>query len=150
MAPFDDSVWTGGNASVSWDTAPPFTFEGTVVSQEQAFQTDIKTKDVLTWKDGRPRRKTIITLADKDGALWDLHIKLPSNLQRAVADALKLQRASGLREGDWLSVTYTGDGPGEKGLTPPKLYTAALSPSAGTLPTDPFVDDQADDTEPEQ
>ena len=137
---FDDTVWQGAAPSISWDTPPPATFEGTITAQDTGVQTDFESGEALTWADGRPRRKVIVTLSDKEGDLHSLHVRIPSNLYGAIKTAIKLQGVQGLRPGDWLSVTYTGDGEKVGRKNPPKLFDVVLGPGAGTLPDDPFSD----------
>lgn len=135
MSTINDELWQDGNDSVSFNGPPPITFEGTFVRQEAGIQTDIVSKEAKLTKAGVPMRKVVVTLADKDGALWDLHVRNRSALYRAIKGAIVLQGVPGLRPGDWLSVTYTSDGkPSGPGLTAPKEFTVALSPGSGTVP----------------
>ena len=141
---FDDQIWQGAASSVSWDAPPPITFDGTVVAQETAIQTDFNSGEPLSWPDGRPRRKVIITLADKDGQLHGLHVRVPSGLYNAIKTAIQLQSVPGLREGDWLSITYTGDGEKEGKKSAPKLFEVVLGPGEGAPQAD-RTDEDGDD-----
>jgi hypothetical protein len=143
VSTFDDTIWQGALASISWDTAPPHTVAGTVMRQELATQTDFTSGEPLTWPDGRLRRKAVVTLATDDGELVNLHVKIPSALYGALTAAINIAQAPGLRAGDLLTITYTGDAPKEGRKSAQKLFTALLEPGAGKVPDDPFA--QGDD-----
>ena len=127
-----DEIWGSAPKSISWDVTPPFEVKGFVVSQESAQQLDIRTRKPMTWDDGRPKMKVILTLQtdlldpedpDDDGRR-QLHIKRPSALMAAIKDALK-QSSFRTPVGKNLSITYTGDGkPAGAGMSPPKEYVA--------------------------
>lgn len=70
-------------------------------------------------------------------------------LKDAVRDAVRQAGAKGLEVGGELHVTYTGDGDAEKGMNPPKLYTARyVSASSGASGAVLGVQEQAPATPP--
>lgn len=72
-------------------------------------------------------------------------------LKDAVRDAVRQAGAKGLEVGGELHVTYTGDGDAEKGMNPPKLYTARyVSASSGASGAVLGVQEQAPATQPVQ
>lgn len=144
MTTFDDELWQGNLPSVSWDVKPPHTVEATVLSQRSGYQTDIKTGKRLEWDDGNPRRKAMVTLCSTDGELSVLHVKIPSALYAGIVAAITTAKAPGLRKGDLLTITYTGDGEATGNLSPPKLFSVLLEPGAGKVPDDPFAQDTAE------
>lgn len=69
-------------------------------------------------------------------------------LKDAVRDAVRQAGAKGLEVGGELHVTYTGDGDAEKGMNPPKLYTARyVSASSGASGAVLGVQEQAPATQ---
>jgi hypothetical protein len=88
------------------------------------------------------RRKAVVTLATDDGEMVNLHVKIPSALYGALTSAINIAKAPGLREGDLLTITYTGDGEREGRKSPQKLFTALLEPGAGKVPDDPFQEEE--------
>ncbi len=131
---FDDTIWQSGNPGVSWDGEPPMRFEGTVIAQTTRSQTDIATGELKRWSDGNPKKQAVITLANADGELMDLYVKIPSNLYNGIRQALRVQDRPGLREGDLLAVTYASDGPKERGRNPQKIFEVVLAPGEGRVP----------------
>lgn len=112
--------------------SPGDTATGPIVKLGASQQTDYKTKEPLTWPDGKPRMQVEVsvqtTLRDPsiedDDGIRRLFVK-GKNLTTAVKDAVRAAGAKGLEIGGVLTVTYTGDAPAEKGLNAPKLYEAS-------------------------
>lgn len=121
----DDEIW-GTTPSISFNGTPPITVEGLVTDQERGFQTDITTRKVQTWEDGRPKRKVVLHMKFDDGTNNLLHVNIPSALFAAIKEAVESAGVTG-PVGSRLSVTYTGDGkPTKKGLNPPKEFDALI------------------------
>lgn len=130
--------------------------KGTIVGKPDVRQQrDIKDGKPLTWDDGSPRQQVVVILqtdakddADDDGRRA-LFVKIPSNLQKAIAKAVKDAGAAGLASGGKLAVKYTKDGEQKtKGFNAPKVYVAkyeAPDPLTADLSEAP-----ADEAEPEE
>lgn len=98
-------------------------------------QRDFDTGEPLYWNDGKPRLQAKVVLAtdersddiDDDDGSRALYLK--SNLQRAVAKAIRAAGASRLEVDGWLEVVFTAEGtPPRKGANPPKLFEAVYQP----------------------
>ena len=116
----------------------------TVIEAPKELQdTDYTTGEPLTWPDGNPRMKVVITV-EVDGEEFGLWMKKPSALFAAVKDAA---RAAGLKTGIAPGtkgiVKYTGDKANEKNprLNAAKQFAVKLTPAAPVAAADPFVDD---------
>jgi hypothetical protein len=130
----------GGPASVKFPTIG-HTVSGRITTQptpEQ--QRDFDTDKPLFWDDGKPRWQIVVTLAtserdpanpEDDGAR---RLFLKSQLQKAVAQAVRASGAPGLEVGGELTVTYTANGeqPNPR-KAPPKLYAAQYTPAATAM-----------------
>ncbi len=143
-----DDFFAGGTPSAKFETvgitvAGPITRVG-----EPQQQKDFTTGAPKVWDDGRPMMQLPVDvktdlrdpeIAHDDGTRA-LYIK--GELQKAIRTAVRQAGAQGLRVGGTLSVTYTGDGTvKQRGMNPPKLYTATyLAPAAAAA--DAFVGDQ--------
>lgn len=132
----NDILMGGGIPAAKFETLGT-AHTGTITALDAVQQTDFKTGELLTWKDGSPRMQVVATIATalredpEDDGLRKLYIK-GKNLTEAVRNAVRAAGAKGLSEGGTLTVTYTGDGvPAERGLSAPKLYTAVyVAPAA--------------------
>ncbi|WEW73713.1 hypothetical protein Nanz197_66 [Mycobacterium phage Nanz197] len=120
------------------------------IEPEQRQQTDYKTGDLLTWKDGSPRMQLVVTLQtdlrdpeiEDDDGKRRLFVK--GEMRKAVQKAVIAAGARGLDVGGELNVTYTGDGDKKGNLDPPKLYSATYKkPAPGAAAAAPA---QADPT----
>jgi hypothetical protein len=110
---------------------------GTVVSAQVRQQTSLE-GEALVWADGTPRKQLVIVVqtdevTDDDdgqrslfakGGNYEIMTGDGTSMRDAIADAMKLQKASKLETGDELWVGYTGIGKARKGYSPPKLYSA--------------------------
>lgn len=137
---FDPTVWADALPSVSFDGQPPISFTGTITGQRTRQRTDFASKQPLFYADGNPQMQVVLTLADANGQEYNLFVKMPGNMHRAIRDAIKSIGAKGLRLGDLLTVTYTGNDAPEGGKQGAKQYTAFLDAGGGTVPDDPFAD----------
>lgn len=142
-----EDPWGLPPVSVSWDVEPPFTVSGVILRQEMAQQTDFDSKKPLTWEDGRPRKKVIVTLQcapadpadgepDDDG-LRAIHARIPSALFASIREAIREAGLKTLPVGGThrLDITYTQDGAqtaAEKKAkrSPPKEYVSLISDAA--------------------
>lgn len=151
-----EDPWGIPPVSVSWDVTPPFTVEGIVTKWEMAQQTAFEAGKVgkpLTWDDGRPRKKVIITMQCKadetdenDDGLRSVHVKIPSALFAAIRDALREAGKKSLPDDGThiLSLTYTKDSEQTAAerkakLNPAKEFVALLSPTADSDTSEPPI-----------
>lgn len=117
--------------------------------------TDPFSGEVLTWKDGNPKKVLVITVqtelrddSDDDGkrSVWISTV----GQKRAVGDAIRESGRKGLDVGGTLTLTFTGYG--EKtnpALNPPKVFSASYTPpnasekffsNGGAAQADPLAD----------
>jgi hypothetical protein len=114
--------------------------DGTVVSISQRQQTAFRTNEPLVWKDGNPRLQVVITLqtdesADEDDdGMRTLFVKIPSQMQSQIANAVRKAGGQELQIGGRLFVRYESDKPTD--ASPAKQYIAKYEPPAngGGLP----------------
>lgn len=133
-----DTFFGGGSKSAKFDqvgqtVGGPITHIG-----EPRQQTDFKTGDPLTWRDGSPRLQLPVTVqttlrdpADPtDDGKRTFYIK--GETKKAIEQALRAA-GTGMQVGGVLTVTFSGQEPTDQG-SPKKLYTATYqppSPAAG-------------------
>ncbi|UVD40925.1 hypothetical protein [Mycobacterium phage Kashi_VT1] len=127
----------GGGVPSGKFGSPGDTVGGVIaVEPEQRQQTDYKTGDLLTWKDGSPRMQLVVTvqtdlrdpeIEDDDGKR---RLFVKGEMRKAVQKAVIAAGARGLDVGGELHVTYTGDGDKKGNLDPPKLYSATYKKPA--------------------
>lgn len=142
----DPNAWLMGSGapSAKFDT-PGDTVTGRIVATpELRQQTDFTSGKPLFWDNGDPRMQLVVTLqteqhdpsiADDDGTR---RVYVKGQLQKAVQQAVRQAGAPGLEVGGTLTVTYTGDGEvKQRGMNPPKLYTATYKAAAAS-----FLDQQ--------
>lgn len=132
---------------------------GFIMSQPEPRQrTDINTGKPLTWPDGRNQMMIVVRLMTEekdpnnpeDSGERQLFINLPSNMSRAVADAVREAGAKGLAIGGKLQVIYTGEGEKtEAWKNPPKTYTAKYRQPEVSVETSP-QDSQVQTQTPQQ
>lgn len=144
---------TDPNAFLMGSGAPSARFEepgasvtGRITEEPQVRQqTDFTTGKPLFWDNGDPRMQLVVTLGtdQRDTSIPDddgtRRVYVKGQMQKAVAQAVRQAGAPGLQVGGTLTVTYTGDGEAkQRGMNPPKLYTAAYTAAAQTfLAADP-------------
>jgi hypothetical protein len=135
----------GGVPSAKFDK-PGDSVSGPITTKPELMQQrDYVSGDPLTWEDGSPRYQLKVILdtgqvdpdIEDDDGLRALYIK--RGLQRAVRDAVRKAKCRDLEVGGQLTVTYTGDGEAQRGLNPPKIYTAVYTqpPAKLALAPDP-------------
>lgn len=136
MSTSADDFFAGGTPSAKFDT-PGVTIAGPVTRVgEPMQQKDFKSGAPKFWDDGKPMLQLPVDVKTdardpevvNDDGTRTLYIK--GNLQKAIRTAVRQAGATGLRVGGTLSVTYTGDGQAERGMNPPKLYSATYTPPA--------------------
>lgn len=130
----------GGPASVKFPTIGHTVSGRITVQPTPEQQRDFDTDKPLFWDDGKPRWQIVVTLAtserdpgnpEDDGAR---RLFLKSQLQKAVAQAVRASGAPGLEVGGELTVTYTANGeqPNPRKAAP-KLYAAQYTPAATAM-----------------
>lgn len=146
-----NAILMGGGKSFSFPNIGD-KVTGEVTAIDAAPQTDIKTGEVLRWKDGSPKMQVIVTLATEleedagdDGARRVYLKGGGKGTLGAVKTAVKAAGASKLEVGGTLAIAYTGDGePTQRGYNPPKQYQAKYTPPAPVsqaVVDDIFADD---------
>lgn len=110
-------------------------------------QTDIKTGKPKTWDNGDPIMQLVVRLQTneredvEDDGVRNLYVAggfKRASLQKAVADAVRSAKASGLEVGGTLAVKFTGEEPPtERGMSPAKLYAAKYTPPATSFLDEP-------------
>ena len=117
------------------------TVEGTILDVVSQQQTDIKTGDLLFWKDRRPRMQLVVTLLTKendpdiedDDGRRRLFVK--ADMMRAVREAITHAGKRKIKVGAHLAVRYASDGIApQKGLSKPKVYQAVYTPHEEPFP----------------
>ncbi len=128
----------GGPASAKFKSHGDTVGGVIAVEPEQRQQTDMKTNEPLTWKDGSPRLQLVVTVqtdlidpeVEDDDGMRRLFVK--GEMRKAVQKAVIAAGAKGLDVGGELHVTYVGDGEKQGNLSAPKLYSATYKkPAAG-------------------
>lgn len=114
------------------------TISGTVSRPPETMQqTDIKTREPLTYSDGNPKYLVRVLLMTEEHEDADdtgeraLYVKVGGGLMNAIREALKAAGATKLEVGGKLLVRYSGDGVAKGALDPPKLYQAKYKVPVG-------------------
>lgn len=126
--------------------------DGVIQRIETRQRTDFDTGKPMTWEDGNPRMQLVVTLAtaeredNDDDGMRNLYVPIPSDIQSAVADAVRKAGQRGLGEGGRLWVKHVStDEPTRKGRNGTKRHTAKYE--APTVPVgnaeDPGFDPDA-------
>ena len=114
--------------SLSFKDAPVGTTKTATVSGDptKKQQSDFETGEPATWPDGNPKLAVVIPVVEngEDKNIW---VPIPSALLAAFQEAQREIRRDP-REGDVVSVTYTGDTPNAKNprLNPAKNYAVKI------------------------
>lgn len=134
----DDFLMGGGGAPTAKFPLPGTVVSGRITQKPTVEQQrDIKTGDAKFWSDGNPMMQLVVTIQtdlrdpsiDEDDGRRRLFVK--GVMKNAVADAVRVAGARGLEVGGTLAVTYTHDGVAkERGMSPPKQYTATYTAAA--------------------
>lgn len=149
-----------GSASFKFDNLGD-TVKGTIVTVEQAQQTDLDTGAPQWWDDNRTRPKLMLKIAlqtalrdnDADDGLRTIYAKggkadaasgTGLSMEQAIITAVQKAGAQSIDEGAELIVRWTGEGTQKtRGHNAPKLYTARYTPPVRGVAingADPFAD----------
>ncbi len=125
---------------------------GYIVSIETRQRTDIKTGEPLTWPDGNPKMQAVITLEtelhedDEDDGMRSVYMPIPSQMQSALAAAVRKAGERAPADGGKLAVTWEREEKAKtRGYNPQKIYAvqyrapernAALMADADAMPGD--------------
>lgn len=138
-----EEFFSGGAKSFQFESIGDVV-EGEIVEMVKRQQTSLSTNEKLFWDDGSPRMMLVVTLqtdlgnGDDDNGERTVYVRggrfevakgRGSSMKDAIAEALRQEGLRAPRIGDKLAVSYTGEGKGKKGYTPPKLYTAGYQKS---------------------
>lgn len=134
----DDFLMGGGGAPTAKFPTPGTTVTGRVTQKPTVEQQrDIKDNKLKFWNDGNPMMQLVVTLQteerdpsiDEDDGRRRLFVK--GAMKNAISDAVRNAGGRGLEVGGHLTVTYTHDGVAkDRGMSPPKQYTAQYIPAA--------------------
>jgi hypothetical protein len=140
MTSANDFLMAGGTTSAKFATVGT-TVAGLISRQpEVQQQRDFTSGEPKTWDNGDPMQQLQVVLAtdERDQEIPDdsgeRAIYVKGALKKAVQEAVRKSGSKGLAVGGHLTVTYTGDGePSRKGMSAPKLYSAAyVQPAAAS------------------
>lgn len=120
----------GGVKSASFENFGDFV-QGEIIRTEMRQQTKFGSGEPLTWEDGKPRMQIVVVLQtpdqddEQDEGVRGVYIKVPSQMLRAVREAVRGARSEGLEEGGILSIKYVSEEKAaKKGFHPQKIYEA--------------------------
>jgi hypothetical protein len=117
--------------------------KGKIHSVELQQQRDFKTRELLTWDDGKPMMQIVVTLQTdernpenpNDDGMRRLFVR--RQMQQAVRTAVVQAGATGLEPGGTLAVQWFDEEPPETvGMSPKKLYQAQYVPPAQAQASD--------------
>lgn len=134
-----NSFLMGGASAVKFDDKGD-TVTGVIIAEPTiAQQRDFQTGEPAFWDKDKtqPKQQMIVTLRTQERDTSDpdddgerrLFVASP-NMRKAIAAAVREAKRKGLAVGGTLTVTYTADGEKQRGLNPPKLYSAKYVPPA--------------------
>lgn len=127
----DDFLMAGGGVPSAKFERPGASVTGTIADLQVRQQTDVRTREPLTWPNGDPKMQLVVTLntTQRDPTIEDddgqrrIYVK-GKRLTDATRDAVKTVGAKGLEIGGTLTVTYVRDGQAAGvGISPPKEYS---------------------------
>jgi hypothetical protein len=148
-ASVDANEWLMGSSvrSFSWKDAKKGAHVVGFISRipEVRQQSEVTTGDPMFWKDGRPRLQVRVILQteerdpEDDEDTGERAVYIRSNMQKAVAQAIRSAGERGLEVGARLWIEYVGDEkPTQKGFNGAKLFTAKYTaPEALAVEVDP-------------
>lgn len=126
----DEFLMGGGGAPSAKFEAPGTTVRGKITDLQVRQQTDVRTREPLTWPSGDPKMQLLVTVQtdQRDPSIEDddgerrIYVK-GKRLTDATRDAVKAVGAKGLEVGGTVAVTYVRDGtPAGPGISAPKEY----------------------------
>ena len=129
------------------------TVVGLVRTVEVRQRNDIKTGEPMTWPDGNPRNQLIIGLQteahedEDDDGVRSLYVPIPSQLQKALAEAIRKAGASGISQGMKVGVKFSKtEPPKTRGFSPTKIYTVKVEAPVQSVSVDDLDGQEPDDT----
>lgn len=149
-----EEFFSGGAKAFQFDAIGD-TVTGEIIEMVKKQQTSLSDGQKLFWDDGSPRMMLVITLAtnesdsDDDNGERTIYVRggrfevaegRGTSIKDAIAEALRQEGLRAPRIGDKLAISYTGNGKGKKGYTPPKLYTAGYQRAVVQQAADFFAD----------
>jgi hypothetical protein len=129
----DTSDYFGGAPSISFNANAGYqrgTFRGgRIISKVRGVQTDMKTKAVKTFNDGRPMPQLVVTVASAEKSdptdNGERRIFLKGDMTRAARVAFQQAGATDLEDGGWFYLAWTDEKAATTaGFNNQKLYTA--------------------------
>jgi hypothetical protein len=129
MSDEDDFLMGGGGKSATFEVGD--VHRGKILSKKLTNQTDFKTKEILYWPNGDPRKQLVVALAtderdeddEMDEGVRNLYIRF--KMKDAVQAAVKAAGAKTLEIGGTLAVKCVGkEKPRTRGEQGAKLYKA--------------------------
>jgi hypothetical protein len=115
--------------------APGDSAQGVITALSATQQRDMRTKELKYFPSGDP---IMIALVTVQTGLHDPTLPADNGertiwvsgryMTKAVKDAMMRAGTRELEVGGWFEVTYTHDGPAERGLRPPRMFTAEYIP----------------------
>lgn len=128
------------------------TLIGNIARVAMRQMTEIGSGALRTWPDGNPRMQLVVTLEtgwqedEEDDGLRNLYVAIPSQMQKAIADAVRKTGEQGLAHGGKLGVKFVRvEEPKTKGFNGQKIYTASYAaPTVSVEPTG-HEDEEQDD-----
>jgi len=109
--------------------------EGTIMRVTNRQRTEMGSGAPMVWPDGNPKMQLVIQLLtentedDDDDGMRNLYVAIPSQMQKAIADAVRTSGQNGLGAGGILAVQFFNTKePETRGYSPQKLYRARYSP----------------------
>ena len=123
--------------------------KGTVASAVVTSQTDFQTGEILTWKDGSPRKQLVITLEtdeadpEMEGDDGARRIYAKGQMLNAIRQAVR--QHGGITDGGQLAVKFVKEEPSKtRGFNPTKVYKAWYEPPTKktAIPDQPADEDE--------
>ena len=124
---------------------------GKITDARVVDQTDMESGEVLTWKDGSPRKQLVVSIqtedvSDDDDGIRNVYAKggnyevadgKGTSMKSAIAEAVKAAGVKTLETGGKLQIAFTGLGKKtNRAYSAPKLYTARYEPPKQTVSED--------------
>lgn len=131
----EEFLMGGGGAPAAKFETPGTTVRGKITDLQIRQQTDVRTREPLTWPSGDPKMQLLVTVqtGQRDPTIEDddgerrIYVK-GKRLTEATREAVRAVGAKGLEVGGTLAVTYVRDGtPAGPGISPPKEYKVTYS-----------------------
>jgi hypothetical protein len=156
MSDVNDFLFGGGGRAARFDNIGD-KVKGVITDAVVADQTDLDTKEKLTWADGSPRKQLVVTLEtgervdDNDDGMRRIFAKggkfevaegTGTSMKDALMDAVKKANAKTLEVGGTLVMAHTGLAKRtNRGFNPAKLYRAQYEPPVKSVSMDDLFED---------